>query len=206
MEKAVIYNIFPTPVLQNNLILSDKEKQSLINIKYEDINQRNALMSCDKYILNNKKFNNLKKQIVKNVDIFTKDVLNLSDKISFYFQNSWVMKHRQGDWAQPHHHANSLISGVVYLKVPDNSGNIVFHRGGATRNFINPIMTLDYSKYNEFNADTFTVNIKENMLVLFPASLSHSVEINNSNQERYCLAFNLFIKGTIGKGIGVCTL
>ena len=71
---------------------------------------------------------------------------------------------------------------------------------------INPIITLDYSKHNEFNSDTFIVNIKENMLVLFPASLAHSVETNNSNQERYCLAFNLFIKGTLGKGIGVCNL
>jgi len=206
MDKAVIYTIFPTVILQNQIIIPEKEKDLLVNIEYEDIKEKNGLMSCNKYVLNNKKFNNLKKQILKSVSIFTTDVLSLSSKISFYFQNSWVMKHRIGDWGQVHHHQNSLISGVLYLKVPENSGNIAFHKSGPVPNFINPIITMEYDNYNEFNANRFEINIKEDLLILFPSSLSHSIEINKSNQNRYCLAFNLFFKGTLGKGVGVCNL
>ena len=39
---------------------------------------------------------------------------------------------------------------------------------------------------------------KNNQLFIFPSWLLHSVSNNESDQERYSLAFNVYIKGKIG--------
>jgi hypothetical protein len=35
-------------------------------------------------------------------------------------------------------------------------------------------------------------------MVMFPSNLEHSVEVNNSDQVRYSVAFNFFAYGTYG--------
>jgi len=40
--------------------------------------------------------------------------------------------------------------------------------------------------------------IKTGMLILFPSSLTHGVEIKKDNEERISLAFNTYFKGTLG--------
>ena len=39
---------------------------------------------------------------------------------------------------------------------------------------------------------------KKNHLILFPSTISHSVNPNNSDKERVSLSFNTFIKGYVG--------
>ena len=78
---------------------------------------------------------------------------------------------------QIHNHITSLtfsdqqLSGVVYLKVPKNSGKILF--------------------YNPFNVNIqYCFTPKENEIFLFPSVLYHSVEPNLSQEDRISIAFN----------------
>jgi hypothetical protein len=75
-----------------------------------------------------------------------------------------------------HTHGNrdKVWSGVYYLQIPLNSGNIVFH------NNLGEIIR-EYSP-------------KVGDLLLFHSSLPHSVGVNNSNQDRISIAFNFTVE------------
>lgn len=196
-----VYNLFPLALMEfDNFPITDKEIDKLINDQdFESIQVENGLISSDKYILNQKKNKELKKNIFNCVDMYTHKVLDLHRNISFYFQNSWMMKHRPKDWGQNHIHENSLISGILYLKTPPNSGNLILHRNRIVSNHLNPYINIPAKNPNIYNADSFVVVVEAKKLILFPANMNHSIEINNSSEDRYCIAFNIFFKGTLGE-------
>ena len=72
------------------------------------------------------------------------------------------------------HKKGSILSGVYYLKVPQNSGNICFR------------IKQDKKWY------FYEIESRENMLLLFDSKLEHSVTKNLSNQKRVSIAFNLY--------------
>ena len=87
-----------------------------------------------------------------------------------------------------HIHGNSIISGCVYLKVPQNSGNLLFHPNMMEHYFYTTYTNCDTdfsSKETEFTAE-------EKKVILFPSFLPHSVSPNNSNEDRISIAFNFY--------------
>ena len=83
----------------------------------------------------------------------------------------------------PHIHTSSWLSGVIYLKMPDqlagDEGTITF--------------TLHGYDYPIRNNDIPTVKHvpKEGDLVLFPSSLFHYTTPFQSDEERHCMSFDL---------------
>jgi uncharacterized protein (TIGR02466 family) len=86
-----------------------------------------------------------------------------------------------------HNHPNSILSGVYYLKTPENCGGIYFTDPRPASQMLVPPVT-------EFNLWTFPkVSYKphEGTMILFPSWLLHGVEINMSEEVRICLSFNI---------------
>jgi len=63
---------------------------------------------------------------------------------------------------------------VFYLKVPENSGNLIFR---VKKN----------QKWLYLNEEP-----DEGKMVLFPSNLEHAAEVNSSNEVRISIAFNLY--------------
>ena len=82
----------------------------------------------DKNVLDRPDFKNVHDIVLKEVNLYARQLLAVSSSIEFYITNSWVNIHRRGHSAGSHSHNNSLISGVLYLKVTETSGDVVFHR------------------------------------------------------------------------------
>ena len=59
---------------------------------------------------------------------FIHDVLDVSQEAKFEMTNSWSSKHIKGDESGPHNHANSMLSGILYLQTDDKSGDVLFHK------------------------------------------------------------------------------
>jgi ectoine hydroxylase-related dioxygenase (phytanoyl-CoA dioxygenase family) len=57
---------------------------------------------------------------------------------------------------------------------------------------------FDIKEWNSFNSSSWWFPVKTGDIVIFPSSLIHSVETKQGNNTRISLAFNVFIKGTIG--------
>ena len=135
---------------------------------------------------------------MREVERYTRELLAVSRKVEFYITDSWVNIHRRGQAAGAHVHHNSLISGVLYLKVNENSGDIVFHRNVLSLIPFPPALDLDMDSFNIYNCKSWGHRPKTNDICLFPSVVSHSVDPNESDEERWCLAFNVFVRGNIG--------
>lgn len=205
---AEVFPIFATPLYKSKLNV-DREKILDIAEKKEydwlvDVN--NGYRSKESYILNCSEFTQLKQEIEKHIQFFIYDILSVRKDIKFYITNSWIIKHKKENWSHTHHHNNSLISGIYYINVNEETGKIYFHKSQHFLNLFPSFFKILFDDHNHFNSSKIEILPCNNDLILFPSHLYHEVEENKSEENRYCLAFNCFIEGTLGQDSEVDTL
>ena len=157
-------------------------------------------------VLNLPAFSRLKNIILDHVIRYSNQCLEIHNTIEFYLTTSWVMKHKMGDWSQAHMHVNSIFSGIYYFEVDDNSGLLGFERHSSMLNLFTPTIELDVNKWNVYNSRVWQIKPENDMLVLFPSHVRHYVTPSLSENLRYCLAFNIFVRGNISKEISELNL
>ena len=113
----------------------------------------------------------------------------LIDK-QIYLANAWININQKHDLNQTHSHANSVLSGVYYIKTPEGCGNINFWHPAVD------LMARDWdfnfqSNFNIYNSSKWWVPAKEGMLYIFPSWLKHYVEPNTNDEERISISFNV---------------
>ena len=57
---------------------------------------------------------------------------------------------------------------------------------------------LEIKDWNMWNSESWWFPVKTGDIILFPSSLTHMVETKQGDNTRISLAFNVFIKGTVG--------
>jgi len=99
----------------------------------------------------------------------------------------WANISRTGFAHRQHIHPNNYLSGAYYVSTAPGSDAIHFHDPRPQIGvFIPPARNQDHS-----NPDRVTLDVREGMLVMFPAWLEHSVPANTSETTRISIAFNL---------------
>ena len=193
--------LFSTPVYQNqNEDLITPELLNFVQSQnYLKFNiKNNGQMTQDTYILDRPEMHLIKKYIADNLYEYVHNVLGYDlSNMDAYFLNSWITRHDKGDSSLEHLHTNSIISGTFYIQSDQDSGDLVFKNplySGIFPSAIEP----DIHSPNMFNSSQYTAGAKTGNLVLFPSNLLHYTYENNSNRERYCLAFNIWFKGKFG--------
>jgi|DEB0MinimDraft_4_1074332.scaffolds.fasta_scaffold00309_10 uncharacterized protein (TIGR02466 family) len=189
------FELFPTPVYKSKIEVQDEWLKLCETTEYERMKTGNGDISKNRKILNDL---NIKNDIEDHLNVYVRDWLKVHWKTEFYLTSSWLVKHKKGDWAQLHHHANSLISGVYYLKTPENSGNIKFHKF-FNKNLFDETLRFDFTDDNFINAESVSFDVNAGDIILFPSHLTHSVDENFNDETRYSLAFNYFCRGSFGK-------
>jgi uncharacterized protein (TIGR02466 family) len=111
------------------------------------------------------------------------------ERMGWSLKEMWVNVLDRGGHQAMHNHANSFISGVVYLTPTHPGSQTVFMRspGGTDFMFRNDHAGMTPS---EFNADKWISPAPEpGDMVLFPSFLMHAVP-PNQGERRISLAFN----------------
>ena len=208
MDKLYVTPLFSVPVFNTFIKILDDEKQFIRTLEYERVkpNDNGWINKQNTYLLNDEHLTNLKDEIQRVVNIYYHDVLHVEDYIDFYITNSWAIKHDSGDYAQTHYHKNSLVSGVAYIDVDENSGDFNLFGPEEYYNIFPNAFSFDYKKTDMTNSSKWKMRPVENMVILFPSNVKHSVDKSQSNKSRYCIAFNTYVKGTFGKDISVITI
>jgi len=99
----------------------------------------------------------------------------------------WGMINPPGSRNNIHTHPYNYLSGVFYLSVPKNSGNIVFiNPVGAGLDFTFPNVNI----FNQYNSGTYHCYPKNRLCLLFSSHLYHYVETNMNKKERISISFN----------------
>jgi uncharacterized protein (TIGR02466 family) len=111
----------------------------------------------------------------------------------------WYNINRKYNYNAQHWHPRSYISGVFYIRVPADSGNITFLRSDNETDRMSFI--ADYLDENKKTVNNPYINMHHwippavNKLILFPGHLAHHVDQNLTNDDddrRISLSFNYF--------------
>jgi len=191
---TVIYSLFPTPVYFSKLNRElTKEELSFIDETKLDvhINEGNTASNNNR-VLENKLFKNLKEELDLIVKDYFKKVLSTTDVVTPYITQSWLNYTEINQYHHQHYHNNSLVSGVFYINCNEEFDKIKFFNEKYS------IIKIDPKYFNEWNGESVVFSVKTGDVILFPSSLSHMVETKQGDNTRISLAFNVFIKGTIG--------
>ena len=192
--EATINGIFPTPIYISkiNRELTTKELSFINKTKLDTYNNEGNITSNHNYILNNKPFKDLKEQLDLKVQDYFDKVISPSNNIIPYITQSWLNYTETNQYHHKHAHPNSLVSGVFYINCHKEHDKIKF--------FNDRYQTIkpEIKDWNIWNSETWWFPVKTGDIIIFPSSLTHMVETKQGDNTRISLAFNVFIKGTIG--------
>ena len=106
---------------------------------------------------------------------------------SFQIIKSWIVRQFKYEYNPIHYHSGH-ISGVGYLKVPNNLGETSQKNKKVNNN--GKLILIDGSK-KLFSSPTYTITPKVGDFYLFPSYLMHTVyPFSNSDEERRSVSFN----------------
>ena len=107
-----------------------------------------------------------------------KDYINNLLKYNFnsnlYITDSWLNIYKKGGFNPIHYHGSSLLSGVVYLKVPTDHPGVFFH-----------------NKFSSLETNYFSIKPHPGAIILFDGKQPHRTLPNPTNEEKIILAFNV---------------
>lgn len=126
------------------------------------------------------------------VDKYSVSVLGEEPKLTI--TGSWLNRNDTGSFHHPHSHLNSIASAVFYLQVPPDSGKFL----AFAPMYRNLMIRDNLVENNQWNSDYYYYEPQQYQLYLFPSTMQHSVEPNNSNLSRISLSFNTFYRTKIG--------
>ena len=109
--------------------------------------------------------------------------------------NSWyiISRAKKSDWALPHTHPGSYLSGSFYLSVQHDDHSEV---GKGTGRFIAIAENNSISSVMPHREDAKIVEYYpvQDFLILFPSSTLHMVSPHTADYDRIMIAFNTRIK------------
>jgi uncharacterized protein (TIGR02466 family) len=192
--EATINGIFPTPIYISKLNrkLTNKEVLFIHKTKLDVYKNEGNTTSNDNYILNHKAFKDLKTDLDLKVKDYFQKVLSPTNAITPYITQSWLNYTETNQYHHKHQHPNSLVSGVFYINCDEKFDKIKFFKEDYKT--IKP----EIKQWNLWNSESWWFSVKTRDIILFPSSLTHMVENKEGTNTRISLAFNVFIKGTVG--------
>ena len=191
--KADIHGIFPTPVYFSTLDrkLSSEELNFVKKSKKDFYKNEGNITSSNTYILEEKPFKILKKDLMIMVEDYFNKVLSAKN-VEPYITQSWLNYTETNQYHHTHEHPNSLVSGVFYIDADKDNDKIKFFNKAYRQ--IKP----EVREWNIWNSESWWFGVETGKIVLFPSSLTHCVEVKQGTNTRISLAFNVFVKGTLG--------
>ena len=94
-------------------------------------------------------------------------LMPLAPEYKYILYNCWSNIYKKGQHTVPHIHKPFYISFIYYLKSDKDSSPLIF------------------------NSSNFIIQPQDDMLVIFPSYIEHSVPKHNSDEDRICVAGNI---------------
>ena len=194
MKESRLTPLFPIPLYITELDreFSRTELAFVNKTKKASHKSEGNKISNNNYVLNETVFQPLKAQLDYAVRDYFQKVLAATHKVQPYITQSWLNYTEKKQFHHIHCHPNSFISGVLYIS-GDLMDKIKFFKPHSYE-----LIQPEKNQFNIYNSQTWTIPVKPGLVFLFPSSLVHCVDFKKSSTRRVSLAFNVFVKGTLG--------
>jgi len=194
-----VERLFPTSVYVFDNILEPEYVDSMLEHIYKSarINKekRRGNWQSESFpkLYQHPKYNELGNKALELGKYYLNDLLYEYEEL--YLTDMWSNILRPGESHSPHTHSNNFISGVYYLQTTENSPAIQFldPRGQTS------VITPHQKELTKYNSPRYFYPGMINRMILFPSWLQHYVPVNESGQDRISIAFNMMLKGLVGK-------
>lgn len=187
--------LFAEPFFRTNIsdAISDEQIDYLKNLKMRK--NKSNLISDNLYIFEEPELKSIKDAVQEALDVYAQEVMGITQTL--FVTQSWTLVNNPNVGMHGHSHSNSLISGsLYYCELPQPVASMFFDRHNTYQQLqLNP----EQEKQNIFNTPLNFVKPETGEVILFSSGIQHFVEPNTSNQPRYSIAFNTFIKGKLGE-------
>jgi uncharacterized protein (TIGR02466 family) len=148
------------------------------------------MQSKNNFLLEESEFAGIKSFIQEKIVDYVENTLELDVKLRI--TQSWANYNKTDAPHHPHTHPNSIISGVLYFYVDEDTPPITFIRPYLSQ-FSFPVKNA-----NVCNSSQMEYKPAVGTLILFPSYLMHCVVSNKSKIPRVSLSFNTFAVGSLG--------
>ena len=197
MTKHIIEFVFPTPIIMFDM---EYDENDLIKKIYEYKEQTDP----DGVVKSNEGgyHSNYRSHEDPLFCDFTEDLNNKIGRVieqhttlngRINMRQFWFNINPPGAFNKKHTHPESHFSGVMWIKVPKKSGNLIFDNPHA-HNYHTTIDVLNKRRFAEAQFHkALEYTAKEKKVILFPGDLWHHVEVNKSEEDRISCAFNITI-------------
>ena len=170
-----------TNVLLNSILqLKEKDSKGLIKSNRNSYHSQDNLQTLDEFKEISNNIIDVVKQIFKEQAITTKFILG----------NMWANINPRAGFNAVHTHPNSFLSGVYYVKVPQNSGELRL-MDPRVQNLILVPDREDNIPEEYCNQQDYIPS--ENKLLIFPSYVPHLVIANESRDLRVSISFNIIL-------------
>ena len=188
-----VTNLFPSSIHRLGIDNFDDYKDQLIKETYQErdrdpigreVSNRGGWQS------NLTNIRDCKSETLK--EIFTNLLSKLPISNGVYVDvEGWKNINEPGNFNTLHHHPNCNLSGVLWIKAPKNSGNIVFQSPEIFNRYQELNSYSDEFKRNSNVYMTYYFPPKEGNTLIFSSNLQHEVKENKSNEDRISYSFNI---------------
>lgn len=193
---SVVFPLFSTPLYYEKLDVD--LFRTITNVKKLDYEESSgAWISKNQFIFDNTSFFEVKDYVETELKKYIHSELEVSEQLKLTHTSSWVCKHLKGNKSQQHLHSNSMFSGILYLQCDEKSGGVEFATSPSTPTYCTSTINLQsfIKDSNVLNSRIWYKKPEPGDLFLFPSHLLHKVEASESDEERYCIAFNYVLTG-----------
>ena len=186
--------IFPIPIHVIDINDFDDYKDQLVKEIYQERDEDPVGRKISNYggwqsnqvDIHESKSETLKKLILDSLP----QLQSLSNSVSMIVAG-WKNINGPGDFNCFHNHPRSDLSGVLWIKAPKDSGNLVF----SSPQLFNRYQELDsYTNEFKYNSNlymSYYFTPKEGRILIFPSDLEHEVKENKSDEDRISYSFNI---------------
>ena len=189
--------LFPSCVHHIKIKNFDEYKDILIKETYQErkedpvgrhISNRGGWQS-DMNPISKSKSKTLKKIIIDSLKYF--QPLKLDVRI---FVEGWKNINEPKSFNIKHAHPGSHLAGVLWIKTPDKSGDILFHSPDEFNRYQQLDCYVDDFKSQTCFYNTYRFSPREGRMLIFPSDLQHEVKPNESDEDRISYSFNVSLK------------
>ena len=192
MTKQTINTIFPTCFTTGSTNREFTKNELDFFDSYQGETKRNYGNSrtINSYILDELEMQDLKNICLEHLKYYMEKIYKNSN-LDVYITQSWLNYSNKNDYHHKHYHANSFLSGVMYINTNDN--DVI-----SLHTINKPSFQIVGTSYDVLNATNWILPVKNKDIIIFPSNIEHNVPTVNGDKTRISLAFNTFIKGTLG--------
>ena len=192
--------LFPTQVVSGTIKNFDNFKQDLIDWIYKykasdpgisKISNKKGWQSLSKEVFTDKGFEPFKDNLIPCITELTNEfrVVRQMDLVQM-----WLNVNGPFSYNVSHRHPGSDLAGVLWIKQTPESGRFVFDNMDVGYRDAMLLNATDREHLEENKMPPeYVPKYTDGTMIIFPANLTHRVEINETTEDRISLSFNIKI-------------